>query len=323
MIKINFYLPHSLRVKLTTKCQLKCRFCHQEGYANTKDIDGDELIKILKILKKQLGFSRVHFTGGEPTFYNDFEKLLRETKGLGYINALTSNGQFTPDKLMRLKKAGLDSINFSLHTFDQYSFLKMQNVTFDIKTGLKWAQECIEKSIQNILSANKVLETKVNCVVSKESVSPKKVLDFCIQNDIQLRFLNDLTAGETAINKIKEILYEKKAELVSHNITLLSSSHVLIYKIGDYKFGVKCIRPFFLSSLCSNCKLKREGKCLEGFYGIRVEDKPMKVRLCLNKSEPPALQSLDEFLKSAQFKEIKNKVNSFLKCFQASQIVNI
>src|SRR3989338_4523184 len=143
MISTTFCLPHSVRAKLNTRCQFKCKFCHQEGSVNTKDINQEEFIRALKILRKELGFYRIHFTGGEPTLYKKFETLLKKTKKLGFSNALTTNGQFDGNNLIGLKKAGLDSINFSLHTLDPYVFLNIQNIFLNMKYGVSWAKNCI------------------------------------------------------------------------------------------------------------------------------------------------------------------------------------
>jgi len=321
MIEIKFCLPRSILVKLNTHCQLKCKFCHQEGYSKTSDIDPDEFIEALKILKKELGFYRIHFTGGEPTLYAEFKELLKKTKKLGFINALTTNGQFQTEELGALKKAGLDSVNFSLHTLNPYAFLSIQDISLDVKEGFKWAKNCINKTVQNLLSANKILDTKVNCVVSTNVIGPKEVLEFCIQNKIKLRFLNDLTVRRVAINNIEEILSEEKAELIAHEITFFSSSHRLDYRIGDYRFGVKCIRPFFFKSLCEKCEFRKKGKCLEGFYGIRLEDKPLKVRLCLNRNSSPYVQTLSNFLKSPQLTEIKEGFYDALKYLRRDSII--
>jgi molybdenum cofactor biosynthesis enzyme MoaA len=321
MIKVTFCFPRSIRVKLNTRCQLRCKFCHQEGCTETSDVDPKELVEAIKILKRELGFYRIHFTGGEPTLYSEFEKLILATKKLDFINALTTNGQFRTEELSKLKKAGLDSINLSLHTLNPYVFLNIQDVPFSIKDGAEWARGCIERTIQNALTANKLLETKINCVISANAIGPREVLEFCIQNNIKLRFLNDLTLGDVATDKIREILFEKKAELIGHEITLLSSSHRLDYRIGNYQFGVKCIRPFFLKSLCDGCEFKGTTKCLEGFYGIRLENKPIRVRLCLNKSESPYVQSLSEFLKSPQFGEIKQEVANAIKYLRKDSII--
>jgi len=321
MIKTVFCLPRSVRVKLNTRCQFKCKFCHQEGSMSAKDINKEEFIEALRVLRKDLMFYRIHFTGGEPTLYNEFESLLKKTKKLGFSNALTTNGQLDANNLIKLKKAGLDSINFSLHALDPYAFLNIQNVSLGMKDGVNWAKNCIEKTIENVLSANKILDTKINCVVGYNTVGPREVLGFCIKNNIKLRFLNDLTAGETALNNIKEILYKENAEIVGHEITFISSSHRLDYKINNYNFGVKCIRQFFLKTLCDNCNFKKGGRCLEGFYGIRLEDNPLRVRLCLNRSGKPFVQTLSSFLKSPQLKEIKKETSDVIKYLRRDSLI--
>lgn len=322
MIKVVFCLPRSIRVKLNTSCQLRCKFCHQEGYADSADIKTEELINALSILKKEFGFYRVHFTGGEPTLYNKFGKLLNRTKKLGFLNALTTNGQFKIDELPRFKKAGLNSINFSLHTLNPYDFLRLQNISLTKKERLKWADKCINNTIKNILIAkNLIKNTKVNCVVSKDLKGPIAVLDFCMKNKIKLRFLNDLTLGNVSLNNIRKILFKKKAELVGHEITMVSSSHRLDYEVDGYKFGVKCIRPFFVKTLCNKCNFKETNKCLEGFYGIRLENSPLMVRLCLNKNNFPYVQSFLDFLESPQFREIKEEMRDAIKYLRKDSLI--
>lgn len=306
MIEIEFCLPRSIRVKITSRCQYRCKFCHQEGYFNSNDVGTKELLRAVKILREELGLYRLHFTGGEPTLLDEFLRLLKIAKQLGFVNSLTTNGQFQLESLPKFKIAGLDSINFSLHTLNASAFLNLQDIPVTA-TNLKWAKNCICRTIENAKAANNLIETKINCVVGKDRASAQSILEFCIKNKIKLRFLNDLTLGRMAVETIQEILLERKTKLVRNEITLLSSSHRLDYQVRLYQFGVKCIRKFFLKSLCENCKLKKNNRCLEGFYGIRLEGDPLMVRLCLNRNGTPFVQPFDLFMESKQFKEFKEK----------------
>lgn len=306
MLKIKFCLPRSIRVKLNSNCQYKCKFCHQEGNSAASNINPKELISCLKRFKKELYFRRVHFTGGEPTLYKEFINLIKETKKLGINNSVTSNGQFDPKLLPLFKKAGLNSINFSIHSLEKYSFLKLQNHKMDIESGGEWAQGCINLAISNIINADKIMNTKVNCVVGEDFSNAQEILLFCAKNKIKLRLLNNLCLGERSLKTINFILKKNDAELVGHEITLMSSSHRLDYQLNDnYNFGVKCIRRFYLKSLCDGCPIKKKKKCHEGFYGIRLEGSPLKVRLCLYRQGAPFVQTVDQFFKSKQFKELK------------------
>jgi len=337
MIKINFCLPRSVRIKLNSRNTTK-----KQDKDYTAEVDSGQLVRALKILKRELGIYRAHFTGGEPFFYKALVPLLKETKKIGFYNALTTNGQFDAKIINFLKKAGLDSVNFNLNAInpkdaekiallrkpnldsinfglnaiDPYAFYNMEYVPFKVNSIDNQGNYNIKQTMKNIVMASKYIGTKINCVVNDSSISASKVLDFCMQNKIKLRFLNNLELGDIALDNIRLVIKENGAELIGHEITLISSSHRLDYKINSYQFGVKCIRKFFLQSLCKNCNLKNTKKCLEGFYGIRLEDNPLRVRLCLNKNKVPYVQDFDKFLKSEQFKEIKTMtacVSQYLK----------
>lgn len=306
MLKVKFCLPRSVRIKLNSTCQYNCKFCHQEGNSSAQEVNQDEVVACLKKFKKELFFYRAHYTGGEPTLYRNLISLIKKTKKIGIINSITSNGQFDPSLLPKLKDASLDSINFSIHSLEKFSFLKLQNHKMNIKDGSTWAQNCIDLAVSNVINAEKLLNTKINCVVGDEFSSAEDILLFCTKNNIKLRLLNDLSLGERSLQTINFILKKSEANLIGHEITLISSSHRLDYQLNEkYIFGVKCIRNFYLKSLCDGCQIRKEGKCYEGFYGIRLEGNPLKVRLCLYRNGSPFVQKLNDFFKSRQYRELK------------------
>lgn len=49
MAEIKFKLPNTIRVKLNTSCQYKCKFCHQEGDVESGDINHFELASAWKV----------------------------------------------------------------------------------------------------------------------------------------------------------------------------------------------------------------------------------------------------------------------------------
>jgi len=112
--------------------------------------------------------------------------------------------------LPKLKEAGLDSINFSIHSLEKFSFLKLQNYKLNIKEGAAWAQNCIDLAIINVINADKLINTKINCVVGDEFSSAEDILLFCAKNNIKLRLLNDLSLGERSLQTINFILKKTK-----------------------------------------------------------------------------------------------------------------
>ena len=116
----------------------------------------------------------------------------------------------------KLKDAGLDSINFSIHSLEKFSFLKLQNHKMNIKDGSTWAQNCIDLAVSNVINAEKLLNTKINCVVGDEFSSAEDILLFCTKNNIKLRLLNDLSLGERSLQTINFILKKSEANLIGH-----------------------------------------------------------------------------------------------------------
>ncbi len=323
MLKVKFCLPRSVRIKLNSACQYNCKFCHQEGNSTAQEVNQDEVVSCLKKFKKELFFYRVHYTRGEPTLYKNLLSLIKKTNKIGIINSITSNGQFDSSLLPKLKEAGLDSINFSIHSLEKFSFLKLQNHKMNIKDGAAWAQNCIDLAVSNVINAEKLMNTKINCVVGDEFSSAEDVLLFCAKNNIKLRLLNDLSLGERSLQTINFILKKNEANLIGHEVTLISSSHRLDYQLNEkYNFGVKCIRNFYLKSLCESCPIRKAGKCYEGFYGIRLEGNPLKVRLCLYRNGAPFVQSLKDFFKSKQYKELKNDTENVREYLLKDDIID-
>ena len=58
----------AVRIKITSRCQFSCHFCHQEGAPGTQDIAPDkEFMLLMSRLKDELQLKEAHLTGGEPT----------------------------------------------------------------------------------------------------------------------------------------------------------------------------------------------------------------------------------------------------------------
>lgn len=108
--------PRQIDIALTFDCNMACDHCFTTPLANPREQEMDE--KTLKRVARdcrKLGITVIHFTGGEILLRKDLEKvipLFSPKKNLIYIQ---SNGTLaTYDRLVSLKKAGLDFFGVSL-----------------------------------------------------------------------------------------------------------------------------------------------------------------------------------------------------------------
>ena len=69
---------NTLRLEVTTKCNLACRYCHSGDTLNRriKEFSVKELVKIISEAKR-LGCKEVIFIGGEPLVYKNFWELVK------------------------------------------------------------------------------------------------------------------------------------------------------------------------------------------------------------------------------------------------------
>ncbi|MCL7388046.1 MAG: GTP 3',8-cyclase MoaA [Thaumarchaeota archaeon] len=115
-----------MRISLTpsTKCNFKCIFCHMEGiYEDAKTtMTPEEIERVMKILKKY-GINNVKLTGGEPMLRSDIVEIVERLHNIGFEEiSMTTNGTRFPQLAKRLRDAGLNRVNISLHSINAQKF---------------------------------------------------------------------------------------------------------------------------------------------------------------------------------------------------------
>jgi cyclic pyranopterin phosphate synthase len=112
-----------LRISVTDKCNLRCRYCMPpEGVPMRRH---DEFLSLEQMAAAAraavgLGIAKVRLTGGEPLVKRgivDLVRMIASIDGLGHL-AMTTNGTLLAPLAVSLREAGLDSVNVSLDTLD-------------------------------------------------------------------------------------------------------------------------------------------------------------------------------------------------------------
>lgn len=278
-MKETYKLNNKLRLKVTDRCNMHCSFCHSEGSQGAKDLVLDErACHILERLRD--GFDAVHITGGEPTLYPSLEELIKKLHDLGYKVSLTINGYFPLEKVTRQIES-VESINFSLHSLNEVFLEKF----------VKDPQEYKENVRKNILYLKDKTRVAVNTVATSDpQQNIREIVEFCFGNKIPINILQELN---------KNILPSIKKGFLDHGFTVTEKIYIYpgsnVRTVFQDKKGnqvlFKEIEHFALESWCGGCPLLNQ--CDEGFSFIRLEDNPLRVRMCINR-EPI---SFDTFMK--------------------------
>lgn len=149
-----------MRISITDRCNLRCRYCMPEG---TQLLPMGELLtyeEILAVCREAaaLGITRFKITGGEPLVRRGAAGLIRQMKALPGVEqvTLTTNGILLKENIRQLADAGIDGINISLDSLDRENY---KNIT-----GFDMLSQVLE-GIDAALEAN--CKVKINSVLQK------------------------------------------------------------------------------------------------------------------------------------------------------------
>ena len=111
-----------MRISITDRCNLRCRYCMPHGVETLPkwNILSLEEIQAIAVCAASLGVRYIKVTGGEPLVRKDCCALVRALKNIPGIEqvTLTTNGVLLGRFLEELKASGIDGINVSLDTLN-------------------------------------------------------------------------------------------------------------------------------------------------------------------------------------------------------------
>ncbi|MFN8109438.1 MAG: GTP 3',8-cyclase MoaA [Thermoleophilia bacterium] len=117
----------SLRVSVTDRCNLRCRYCMPaEGMPwLSRDVvlTDDEFVRLTALFAR-LGITDLRVTGGEPLVRAGLPALLARMRVLPGVRemAITTNGVLLADRIDDLVAAGVDRVNVSIDSLDPERF---------------------------------------------------------------------------------------------------------------------------------------------------------------------------------------------------------
>lgn len=183
-----------LRVSVTDRCNLRCRYCMPpegvEWVPHREILSFEEIAEVVRAAVG-LGVEKVRLTGGEPLVRRgvvDLVAMLAPIPGLRDLS-MTTNGILLADHARALARAGLRRVNVSLDSADPARFREITR-----GGDLARVLEGIEAARAAGLSP-----VKLNCVVESSPEEPDAagVARFALERGFEVRFIPrmDLRAG--------------------------------------------------------------------------------------------------------------------------------
>jgi cyclic pyranopterin phosphate synthase len=175
-----------LRISVTDRCNLRCRYCMPEEGIPSISHDGImsyEEITLLVQAAASLGFTKVRLTGGEPLVRKGLADLIESLAAVDGISdlSLTTNGVLLAEQAPRLKDAGIGRINISLDTLrpDRFYTITRRDLFDRVTAGIDAA---LDSGMDPV---------KINIVVMR-GVNDDEIMDFALltkDKPLSVRFI--------------------------------------------------------------------------------------------------------------------------------------
>jgi len=244
-----------LRLSVTDRCNLRCRYCMPEEGVQWLPHEGimryEEFLRIIRLCVRR-GVDKVRLTGGEPLVRKgilDFIPRIREIEGIKDLS-LTTNGVLLEPMANALRAAGIERVNISLDTLDRakYAYITRTDAFDRVLSGIRKARE-------------EGFKVKIN-VVAIRGFNDDEILSFARltqAESMDVSFIELMPVGcaarfaparpITALD-IRQIIVKTfgSLELVESGLGPAS-----LYRIPGAKGKLGFIEPLSEGSFCSRC----------------------------------------------------------------------
>lgn len=283
-----------LRISVTDRCNLRCRYCMPEGVQDVgmKNIlTFEEIWEIVKV-SVSLGITHIRITGGEPLVRKGCADLIlgiRKIPGVETIT-MTTNGVLLGNYAKQLKEAGVDGVNISLDTLDPEEFCQI--------TG-KRELPAVLAGIRAAKDAG--LPVKLNAVNRKE-LDPVPLVRYAQNENLPLRFIEMMPVGygkqyvgrsNEELREMLEKIFGTAEKLVdSEELSRMGSGPAVYYRFSDLKVPVGFISAIH-GKFCDTCNRVR--LTAEGYLKLCLcYDQGVDLRHVLREGEKENLRTVME-----------------------------
>ena len=282
-----------MRLSVTDKCNLRCRYCMPAEGVCLKEhkemLTEDEMITAVEAAAA-LGVKKLRITGGEPLVKRNIVSICRRAAMVEGIEevCLTTNGIFLPKLAEPLKAAGVKRINLSLDTLnpEKYAYITRIGTLDGFMKGLHAA---LDAGFEKV---------KINAVLiggfNDDEIIP--LAELTQKYPVDMRFIEMMPMYDSGdFKEASFVPYTKVLEALPDAVPVESDGGVAkLYRLPGALGNVGLISPLnaHFCGTCNRIRLTADGK----------------IKPCLHSNVEYSLKGMDyEGMKAELEKAIWNK----------------
>ncbi|MBR7177984.1 MAG: GTP 3',8-cyclase MoaA [Oscillospiraceae bacterium] len=282
-----------LRISLTDKCNLRCRYCMPaEGVCRRSHhemMNEDEIVTAVEAAAS-LGIRKVRLTGGEPLVKKNIVSICRRVAAVEGIRevCLTTNGILLPQLGTQLREAGVKRLNLSLDTLNpqKYAYITRIGKLEQFHRGLEAA---LEAGFEKV---------KINAVLigGFNDDEIKTLANLTMMYPVDMRFIELMPIQDhDEFGEGAYVPYSRVLEQLPEAIAVPPDGGVAkLYRLPGAKGNIGLISPIsaHFCGECNRIRLTADGK----------------LKPCLHAPDEFSLKGLDfEGMKAVFEQAIRNK----------------
>ncbi|MDP9424350.1 MAG: GTP 3',8-cyclase MoaA [Pseudomonadota bacterium] len=287
-----------VRLSVTDRCDLRCRYCmaeHMQFLPKAEILSFEEIEQLADVLIAR-GVRRIRLTGGEPLVRRDIEKLcamLGERIGHGLDElTMTTNGTQLARFAADLHRAGIRRVNVSLDSLrpDRFRHITRRGELSQVLGGIDAA-------------AAAGLKVKINMVALKDLNEDEieAMLLWCGAHGHDLTLIETMPLGEVEADRTEHYLpLDEVRPRLERRFTLTPSPRrtggpARYYEVGEFGIRLGLITPL-TGNFCEGCNRIRI-TATGTVFGCLGHDQKVELRDLLRAGGPAAVdQALDVLL---------------------------
>lgn len=267
-----------MRVSITDRCNLRCKYCMPHGIQwlpMEEILTFEEMAEVCK-QAAGLGIRKIKVTGGEPLVRKgccDFVRMLKQIPGIEQVT-LTTNGVLLTQYARELCDAGIDAVNVSLDTLDREKYREITG--FDALLQVLAGMEAMERT---------GIPVKMNTVLQpgKNDGEWMELAMLAKDKKLDVRFIEMMPIGHgDEFEPVSNVwLLEKLRETfkeVEEDKTIHGNGPAVYYRIPGFKGSIGFISAIH-GKFCHNCnriRMTATGQlkpclCYEDSISVREE----------------------------------------------------
>ena len=288
-----------LRISVTDRCDLRCRYCMAEKmtFLPRRALLALEEIALIAERFIARGVTKIRLSGGEPLVRSDVGDLVKRLgghvgNGLAELT-MTTNATRLADHAQTLADAGMRRINVSLDSLDpdKFRYITRHGDVAQVLAGIAAAKEA-------------GLRVKINMValagLNEGEIAP--MLDWCVDQGFDLSLIETMPLGAIDEDRTDRFvpltrMFERLADVFAlTRDEYRSGGPARYWKVGDSGSRLGLISPL-TANFCDGCnrvRLTTEGK----LYACLGHDDQVDLKVALREGGIAGLDvAIDEALR--------------------------